>query len=960
MSAYYQDGTTPLGDAQPQGQSYLLHDQWEGDWYDAEKVPPDSWYPPGTGDDFLCWAAACSNVLAWTGWGWVGGMNTVDTVFKYYQDHFTDDGSWMSYGWEWWFNGRFPPNGLGGAINDVPGGAFYSDLDFNDYYHEVGGEGQYAECMSAIDQFLHNGYGTTIGIFGPGGHAITVWGINSNPNNPSEYYGIWVTDSDDAKHLQYAPDQLRYYEVRNVSGKWYLQDYGGSDAWYIDTVAALEHKDAPTDPTDPPAPGGGGLRGSVFQDADRDGAFDAGESGLAGQTVFIDANNNGRRDTQFTVNASSSQAVAILDHQTASSSITITGTPAAIDDLNVTLNITHTWVQDLVITLVSPTGTRVCLLANPGAGGDANLTNTTLDDEAGAVIGDASAPFTGSFRPAELLSRFDGENLDGTWTLEVEDQYLYDQGFIHSWSLNISAAEMSAVTDSAGHYSFSGLAAGDYLVAHTAQDGWSLTGPADGQQMVSVQVGSIASDVDFGLAQWPAIPQAADLGRLIDLSLNDLNTAGGDAWYRFRSFREGFVTVQRAGAQPGAIVVFTLYDANLRELVQSVGEAQRLDYAATPGETFYLRVSGSATDVDLRLANLVAREGSLVAVYGTARNDRFEFAAAAWHQIEINGLRYSFDSETVDSIVFYGGAGADDSAVLVGSAGPDVARLQPGRGALTGADYRVEVRATEDLIVLGGGGTDVAYLAGSAADDTFRATPDYAELYAAGYYLRAEGFASVAANGGLGANTAWLYDSPGDDTFLATPAWAKLFGAGFSNRANQFGTVRAYSNAGGRDLAHLYDSAGDDSLLANALYARLSGDGFWNMAVSFDVTQSWATAGGCDTAYLLDSAGDDVFVGQSTYGRMSGAGYANWARNFDAVHAQSRLGGNDRAYVYDSLESDHLSASRTLVELRYAAAAVYARDFSWIRAVSSAGGQDTKHTEAVDLVLQAVGAWQEV
>ena len=37
----------------------------------------------------------------------------------------------------------------------------------------------------------------------------------------------------------------------------------------------------------------GTISGNVFRDADHDGVRDAGESGLAGATVFIDRNNNG-------------------------------------------------------------------------------------------------------------------------------------------------------------------------------------------------------------------------------------------------------------------------------------------------------------------------------------------------------------------------------------------------------------------------------------------------------------------------------------------------------------------------------------------------------------------------------------------------------------------------------------------------------------------------------------------
>ncbi|HUU42822.1 MAG TPA: proprotein convertase P-domain-containing protein, partial [Planctomycetota bacterium] len=77
------DGGTPLGDATPTGTSYLLTDFHGGTWSDTEKSPTN------TEDDLMCWAAAASNVLEWTGWGETGGMTTSDQMFAYFQNHWT-------------------------------------------------------------------------------------------------------------------------------------------------------------------------------------------------------------------------------------------------------------------------------------------------------------------------------------------------------------------------------------------------------------------------------------------------------------------------------------------------------------------------------------------------------------------------------------------------------------------------------------------------------------------------------------------------------------------------------------------------------------------------------------------------------------------------------------------------------------------------------------------------------
>ena len=56
-------------------------------------------------------------------------------------------------------------------------------------------------------------------------------------------------------------------------------------------------------------------------------------------------------------------------------------------------------------------------LSNRNGGSGDNFTNTVFDDEAATAISPASRPFTGSFRPFQPLSAFDGQAIAGTWTL---------------------------------------------------------------------------------------------------------------------------------------------------------------------------------------------------------------------------------------------------------------------------------------------------------------------------------------------------------------------------------------------------------------------------------------------------------------------------------------------------------------------------------------------------------------
>ena len=136
--------------------------------------------------------------------------------------------------------------------------------------------------------------------------------------------------------------------------------------------------------------------------------------------------------------------IGIPDETSAGAAITrAIATSGRIKDLNVRVNISHQWVGDLVIDLTSPQGTTVRLADHPGGpdnGGD-NLSGTVFDDEAPGNISAGGAPYIGSFRPqADQLSRFDGEQLQGNWTLRVRDLFEGQTGTLLDWGMSTSTA----------------------------------------------------------------------------------------------------------------------------------------------------------------------------------------------------------------------------------------------------------------------------------------------------------------------------------------------------------------------------------------------------------------------------------------------------------------------------------------------------------------------------------------
>lgn len=105
-----------------------------------------------------------------------------------------------------------------------------------------------------------------------------------------------------------------------------------------------------------------------------------------------------------------------------------------LENLTVDLNITHSYVSDLTINLTSPLGTTVTLLTELCE--DSQNINVTFDDDADHISCSANPAISGTFSPEGFLSSFEGENLSGTWTLTVIDNWDEDGGSINSFGLN--------------------------------------------------------------------------------------------------------------------------------------------------------------------------------------------------------------------------------------------------------------------------------------------------------------------------------------------------------------------------------------------------------------------------------------------------------------------------------------------------------------------------------------------
>jgi subtilisin-like proprotein convertase family protein len=242
----------------------------------------------------------------------------------------------------------------------------------------------------------------------------------------------------------------------------------------------------------------GSISGIKWNDRDADGVRDESEPAIAGWTIFLDEDLDGEFDRSEETYESDDLPKDINDLQTTTSVIDVEGLFGDVLDVNVTIDVTHSFDADLDIFLVSPSGTRIALATNIGGSGN-NFSITTFDDEADISIAASTAPFNGTFRPERLLATLDGQNPNGEWKLEIVDEAFLDEGIFRAWSLTIQAGERFTTTNADGEYQFLNLPAGAYRVDEVQQDDYVQTFPRDpGHYDVTLVPGEERVGVDFG------------------------------------------------------------------------------------------------------------------------------------------------------------------------------------------------------------------------------------------------------------------------------------------------------------------------------------------------------------------------------------------------------------------------------------------------------------------------------
>jgi len=151
----------------------------------------------GTGDLYMCWAAAAANALYFTGWN--GGFASADAILNYYKSRWSDGTGNAFYGVEWFFDGvETNVPGSGTTANKADGGNFYS---FQNFDNNVGAYSSpdFEAVKTWVDrsydpsaQYYGGSYGIMAHMAGGGGHYINIWGYDVSTQT------VWITDNNTA------------------------------------------------------------------------------------------------------------------------------------------------------------------------------------------------------------------------------------------------------------------------------------------------------------------------------------------------------------------------------------------------------------------------------------------------------------------------------------------------------------------------------------------------------------------------------------------------------------------------------------------------------------------------------------------------------------------------------------------------------------------------------------------
>jgi subtilisin-like proprotein convertase family protein len=120
-----------------------------------------------------------------------------------------------------------------------------------------------------------------------------------------------------------------------------------------------------------------------------------------------------------------------------------------IGNMTVTMDISHTYIQDLIVTLEGPEsiGSPIITLFNEACGSQDDIVCTVSDNGIMLTCNQTSPGISGTVIPFDNLSSIYNFNANGTWILRAFDSWNGDGGVINSASINLCGINQTSLSN---------------------------------------------------------------------------------------------------------------------------------------------------------------------------------------------------------------------------------------------------------------------------------------------------------------------------------------------------------------------------------------------------------------------------------------------------------------------------------------------------------------------------------
>jgi subtilisin-like proprotein convertase family protein len=127
-------------------------------------------------------------------------------------------------------------------------------------------------------------------------------------------------------------------------------------------------------------------------------------------------------------------------------------TTTNVSDVNLAVNLTHTYVSDIQIILQGPmTTTTQSTIFSQSCTSNDNI-NATFDDQGSGIV--CAPTITGDVTPSTPLNVFNGLNPNGNWLVGIRDVGAADTGNVVSYTLTVCSQTATLSSDSFGLENF--------------------------------------------------------------------------------------------------------------------------------------------------------------------------------------------------------------------------------------------------------------------------------------------------------------------------------------------------------------------------------------------------------------------------------------------------------------------------------------------------------------------------